>query len=82
MSHAQFIHRKSFSIQEWGAAEVNSAVRKAVECNNAESYILAIFGLVGRNLGEVLRKLQDACGKTVVSKVVTLAIPMEEYGNF
>ena len=61
-----FIHRKSFSMQEWGAAEVNSAMKKAAECNNAKKLHIGYFWLGERDLREVLEEargcLWENCG--------------------
>jgi hypothetical protein len=47
----------------------------------ATLHILAIFGLTRGDLEQVLGKLQNICEKKVVSKVVTLVIPVEKNGK-
>lgn len=50
-------------------------------CNTAECYMLAVFGMARGDLWEALRKLPDVCKRNVTSKIVTLAIPLGDYGT-
>ena len=72
----------SFSFhQEWGATEVTTAINRVVSINKAKSIFLLILGMSSREeLVEVERKLPGMY-KNVTSKLITLAMPIEEDGR-
>ena len=56
------------------------AIKKAIECNTAENFLLAIFGMMHEELPDTLEKVEEMSAKEITSKINTLVTPLDVDG--
>lgn len=63
------------------AEDAAYALKKAMECNTAENFLVTIFGMMHEELPDTLEKLEEMSGKEITSKVIiTLVTPLDVDG--